>query len=36
LKNRSVVDQLVEEYGWTLAALIERGFEKVAPADERP
>ena len=26
LKNRSVVDQLVEEYGWTLAALKERGF----------
>lgn len=26
LKNRSVVDQLVEEYRWTLAALAERGL----------
>lgn len=32
LKQRSVVDQLAEEYQWTLAALAERGFEKVSDA----
>ncbi len=26
LKSRSVVEQLVAEYGWTLAQLAERGF----------
>jgi hypothetical protein len=35
LKNRSVVEQLVSEYEWTLTRLREHGFRRIAPGESK-